>query len=717
MTQVLPWLAAVNVGSSLVSDLLGNRDIKRFNKQQRIAQERANLINALGQGRFNFRAPQQEFSRSGLSGLASGIARVSGLGMQAAQLHQGLTTQRLQQENLQGQLDQRAADVARQRGADQSGGIFAGLRNTVAADPMFGEGSDARLLQNTVAGHRFVPEPGDLEGRNLDAFTAGFRSDVDRRRQLISNLAIDEGTRADTASQVKRQLSRQDTLDREATRRNRIADWQAEAMTRSTLDWRRHSMEQDELRTRAAQTGVQLDNLKLRQEMKAQTDAELEIANFTNSVINGMSIREIPDTEVRTRVLGQLAVLRPDLMQKATETEMTPAQIESFSNMATMRESLGKLLFAARRGQVLDEGGTVTPGVEIDNVRQLSTTVGKSGIFDPEVYEGWTQSLPRLFGVGAHSTDDPVSIDRITTRNAIQSGVKSVQSAIARMQGNIGNLSDVDIANIEVQLPDVDATYAAPEVNKLEMLVDNMDAKFDAYYASLRSQNIAVPTTGNPDLDARLEKQYQSVERILEENIGSGASAPVPVYDPRRDAERSNQIDPLMGTSLSDRQRARGFLGTQADDPSTTGIISGLGNRQQAPQIDSLYNAIVSQESSNDYTAINPDSGAIGLGQVLKSNIPDWSMQILGRKITPKQFAADPQIQETIIRGMLERFYTEELQHANGDPNEAIRRVAAKWYSGRGHLFNDTRPQGDGRYPSIYDYSNSILNRVLGGYR
>jgi len=90
MTQVLPWLAAVNVGSSLISDLLGNRDVKKFNKQQRKAQERANLINALGQGRFNFRAPQQEFSRSGLSGLASGIARVSGLGMQGIQASENI---------------------------------------------------------------------------------------------------------------------------------------------------------------------------------------------------------------------------------------------------------------------------------------------------------------------------------------------------------------------------------------------------------------------------------------------------------------------------------------------------------------------------------------------------------------------------------------------------------------------------------------------------
>ena len=127
--------------------------------------------------------------------------------------------------------------------------------------------------------------------------------------------------------------------------------------------------------------------------------------------------------------------------------------------------------------------------------------------------------------------------------------------------------------------------------------------------------------------------------------------------------------------------------------------------------LDHLYDAIVMKESSNDHTAINPDSGAIGLGQVLKSNVPDWSRQILGREITWEQFAADPKIQETIIRGKLEQFYTEELQNANGDFEEAIKRVASRWYSGQGDWFDSTKPQ-EGNYPTIQKYANSIYDSV-----
>ncbi len=50
-------------------------------------------------------------------------------------------------------------------------------------------------------------------------------------------------------------------------------------------------------------------------------------------------------------------------------------------------------------------------------------------------------------------------------------------------------------------------------------------------------------------------------------------------------------------------------------------------------------------------------------------------------------------------------------------PDIAIRRAASIWYSGRGDLYDDGRPQYSNgrRYPSIREYTTDILNRYRSG--
>ena len=50
---------------------------------------------------------------------------------------------------------------------------------------------------------------------------------------------------------------------------------------------------------------------------------------------------------------------------------------------------------------------------------------------------------------------------------------------------------------------------------------------------------------------------------------------------------------------------------------------------------DSLYQSIVTQESSGRTAVVNPDSGAVGMGQVMPFNIGPWTREILGRELTP----------------------------------------------------------------------------------
>jgi tape measure domain-containing protein len=126
----------------------------------------------------------------------------------------------------------------------------------------------------------------------------------------------------------------------------------------------------------------------------------------------------------------------------------------------------------------------------------------------------------------------------------------------------------------------------------------------------------------------------------------------------------------------------------------------------------SLYQAIIGKESGGNYRAVNPDSGALGLGQVMPANVPSWTKAALGRSLTPQQFLNDPQAQQKTIEYKLQEMYNRAIKATGGNEREAVRRVAAEWYSGNPNLANSTKSQG--KYPTIASYTNSIADKVVG---
>jgi Transglycosylase SLT domain len=121
-----------------------------------------------------------------------------------------------------------------------------------------------------------------------------------------------------------------------------------------------------------------------------------------------------------------------------------------------------------------------------------------------------------------------------------------------------------------------------------------------------------------------------------------------------------------------------------------------------------LYNAIIRQESGGNYRAVNPHSGALGIGQVMPANVASWSREALGYSITPQQFLNSPELQDRIIQFKLDQYYREAIGRGLS-PDEAVRYVASKWYSGSGDNRNSTRPQNG--YPSISAYTHQVLAR------
>lgn len=128
--------------------------------------------------------------------------------------------------------------------------------------------------------------------------------------------------------------------------------------------------------------------------------------------------------------------------------------------------------------------------------------------------------------------------------------------------------------------------------------------------------------------------------------------------------------------------------------------------------INRLRQAIVGKESGGSFSVVNADSGAIGLGQVMPENVGPWTQEHFGKRLTPAQFRANPKAQLAVVNGQLNKILQQQLS-AGYDAATAIRRTASIWYSGRGDLYNDGKPQYSNgrRYPSIKEYTFDILRR------
>ena len=121
--------------------------------------------------------------------------------------------------------------------------------------------------------------------------------------------------------------------------------------------------------------------------------------------------------------------------------------------------------------------------------------------------------------------------------------------------------------------------------------------------------------------------------------------------------------------------------------------------------------AIIGQESGGSYTIINPDSGAIGVGQVMPYNVGPWTAKYYGKRLTPAQFRNSRAAQDAVLNGRFKEMLDREFAKGHSE-QVAVRRAASEWYSGQPGLWNNTRPQYSNgrRYPSIEEYTRSIWN-------
>lgn len=95
---------------------------------------------------------------------------------------------------------------------------------------------------------------------------------------------------------------------------------------------------------------------------------------------------------------------------------------------------------------------------------------------------------------------------------------------------------------------------------------------------------------------------------------------------------------------------------------------------------------------------------ALGKYQVMPGNLPEWSMEALGRPVTVEEFIANPEIQEAIARFKVAQLYR---QYGN------VRDVQSAWFSG-GPL-SERAGRRDDNNTSVEQYVAGRPGRASGG--
>jgi hypothetical protein len=137
--------------------------------------------------------------------------------------------------------------------------------------------------------------------------------------------------------------------------------------------------------------------------------------------------------------------------------------------------------------------------------------------------------------------------------------------------------------------------------------------------------------------------------------------------------------------------------------PPNSSPVASASPTSATGDLSKLINAIKSQESNNNYSARNKDSGALGAYQIMPFNLDSWGRESIGRGVTADEFMSSPQIQDQIAQYKLNQYL--QKYGAAG--------AAAAWYGGPGSVahMDDNKPQAGG-YPSMRAYYEAILRRM-----
>jgi len=135
-----------------------------------------------------------------------------------------------------------------------------------------------------------------------------------------------------------------------------------------------------------------------------------------------------------------------------------------------------------------------------------------------------------------------------------------------------------------------------------------------------------------------------------------------------------------------------------------------------------MLKALGYQESGGNYQAYNADAygasnPALGKYQILWTTALGWAKAAGMTPPASKQaFLNSPQYQESLARWAISNYLSQAGKRTK-DPKIAIRMAAAMWYGGASSIdiYDRTTKETGGRYPSMREYTTSVLNHYMRG--
>ena len=683
-------LPAAQIGSQLISSEMSRRDKKKWEKEQKEALRKANLINVMSGGRTNVRPELTEFKPGKGASIFGGLAQGAGAAQTAMQLNDmrnaraaSLENTQLNNTRLEEQAAERARDLQRQQGTDFASSSVGGLLDNVDYE-RFGEDSPRAALQLEALNKsklRSVPE----YAKGTEDFQAGFNDSLRTARDDATSADILERQRRASASgsaaRITRQRSQTDRQARLDARADETAALNAQ-ITKSELE-----------------SAGQTRTLEL-----GQYTQELDsIANTATLLANGeISIDSLPP-KIKESAIAYIAQNDPKAMSTALRRDMTGPELVSFKSDSAILTALINMQEKVERGVALDK----------------ASDFSERDVFSQDMW-----SVPNLFNINPEG-------EVAQLRTELKADVESVKALLLKAQGNVGAISDKDIERAVAQLPDLQ-TIRDPiaQQHKIDNLVADIQKRYMETYTQNRSAGMSIPTSGNAVLDNQMEKRFQDLDNHLTKIATSAQPVPVrdltgradpgnvPVFDDNFHSRRVSPL-PIEPTARQEEdpieaaKRISNREGSGLSEPIQSGSRFGAASTEVSPEVENIYKAIVGQESGGDYNAVNPNSGALGIAQVMPSNISQWSQEVLGQSITPEQFLQNPDIQDKIVKGMMKKMLQKALQFTGGDFQAAARRVSAEWYAGPSGLnrMDSTVSQAYG-HPSVRSYTGQVADRL-----
>lgn len=310
-------------------------------------------------------------------------------------------------------------------------------------------------------------------------------------------------------------------------------------------------------------------------------------------------------------------------------------------------------------------------------------------------------------------------------KHYLKIAINFVASLFVMVSGTM-QAAQADEVWLDFSVPEADIVLASPAVKSAPEAVpkafnsqpSNVSAESLGVGGTIQSTppQTRVPNTLeviNPSVNIR-ENATQSI--ALDFGVPNTTVTPIPVV-PRASAPtipNNPELTPPLKTEPPPSPKPS--LKPPSVEVIKTPASQSPTGKTTSQKVTALRRAIIGQESAGKFWLVNPDSGALGYGQLLRVNVAPWTKAALGRALTPEEFLANPKLQIKTIDHKLNEYLKRQLAYTGGKNEElAIRRVASTWYSGNPNLWNNTRPQYSNgrRYPSIASYTRSVWKRYL----